>query len=92
MASAAENEVLRANASFYTESGLARAKQHLAPGGVLAVWSYAESSPFVEALRATFAVVEAVPVSFVNDLIDEESTDWLFVAHDEPSAEISGTR
>jgi spermidine synthase len=73
-----------ANGSFYTESGLARAKQHLAPGGILAVWSYAESSPFVEALRAAFAIVETVPVSFVNDLVDEELTDWLFVARDEP--------
>ncbi len=76
-----------ANESFYTEAGLALAKQHLAPGGILAVWSYAESSPFALALRSTFAVVEAVPVSFVNDLIDdEESTDWLFVARDEPNA------
>jgi spermidine synthase len=71
------------NESFYTASGLALAKEHLAPGGILAVWSYAESSPFVEALRAEFKIVEAVPVTFVNDLVDEELTDWLFVAHDE---------
>ena len=77
-----EEHLGSANQSFYPESGLTRAKQHLAPGGVLAVWSYAESSPFVEALRAVFAVVEAVPVCFVNDLIDEEQTDWLFLAHD----------
>ncbi len=44
--------------------------------------SYMESSPFVDALRAAFAVVETVPVSFVNDLVDEEHTDWLFLAHD----------
>jgi len=74
--------------SFYTESGLTRAKHHLAPGGILAVWSYAESSPFVDALRAAFAVVEVVPVSYLNDLVDEEHTDWLFVARDEPT--ISG--
>ena len=72
------------NQSFYTKSGLARAQQHLAPGGILAVWSYAESSPFVDALRATFAVVEIVPVTFRDDLVDEEHTDWLFVASDEP--------
>ncbi len=72
------------NDSFYTESGLTRAKRHLAPGGILAVWSYAESSPFVDALRAAFAVVEAVPVTYVNDLVDEEHTDWLFIARDEP--------
>ena len=70
------------NESFYTESGLTRAKQHLAPGGILAVWSYAESSPFVDALRAAFAVVEIVPVKYVNDLVDEEHTDWLFLARD----------
>ncbi len=71
------------NQSFYTRSGLMRAKRHLAAGGMLAVWSYAESSPFVDALRAAFAVVEVVPVSYVNDLVDEEHTDWLFLARDE---------
>ncbi len=74
------------NESFYTESGLVRAKHHLAPGGILAVWSYAESSPFVDALRAAFAIVEVVPVIYVNDLVDEEHTDWLFVARDEPAS------
>ena len=77
-----EEHLGSANESFYTESGLACAMRHLAPGGVLAVWSYMESSPFVDALRAAFAVVETVPVSFVNDLVDEEHTDWLFLAHD----------
>jgi spermidine synthase len=81
-----EEHLGAANESFYTESGLALAKQHLAPGGILAVWSYAESSPFVDALRAAFAVVEAVPVSYLNDLVEEEHTDWLFVARDEPAA------
>ena len=75
-----------ANESFYTESGLALAKQHLSPGGVFAVWSYAESSPFVDALHRTFAYVDTVPVTFWNDLIDEDLTDWLFVAGDEPFA------
>jgi len=70
------------NEAFYSEPGLARAKQHLAPGGILAVWSYVESSPFVEALRATFTNVEAIPVTYENDLVDEELTDWLFIARD----------
>ncbi len=68
------------NEPFYTAPGLARAKHHLAPDGILAVWSYAESSPFVDALRATFDGVEAVPVTYVNELVDEEHTDWLFLA------------
>jgi spermidine synthase len=72
------------NESFYTASGLASAKQHLAPGGILAVWSYASNSPFVEALHAAFSIVETVSVSYLTDLVDEEFTDWLFVARDEP--------
>jgi len=74
------------NESFYSESGLERAKQHLSPGGILAVWSYAESSPFVAALRSTFSIVESVPVTVMNDLVDEKQTDWLFIARDEPIA------
>ena len=74
------------NNAFYTAAGLARAKRHLAPGGFLAVWSYAENSPFVEALHATFDVVEVVGVEYFNDLVDEEHTDWLFLATDQPRA------
>ncbi len=78
-----EEQLGATSESFYTESGLARAKQHLAPGGILAVWSYSESSPFLAALGTAFSVVETVPVNFVNDLIDEAHTDWLFIARDE---------
>jgi len=75
-----EEQLGTANESFYTESGLSLAKRHLRPGGILAVWSYAENSPFVEALRRTFPIVEALPITVMNDLVDEEQTDWLFVA------------
>ena len=68
--------------AFYTEAGLRRAKAHLAPGGVLAVWSYDESSPFVDALRSVFDEVRVERVEFENDLIDETSTDLLFLAKD----------
>ena len=71
------------NKAFYTRSGLVRAKHHLAPGGILAVWSYADSSAFVEALHTAFDVVDVVSVRYVNDLVDEEHTDWLFLARDE---------
>ena len=67
---------------FHGVGGLARAKRHLAPGGVLAVWSSAESSPFVDALRRTFASVEAEPITVENPQIDETQTDWLFFARD----------
>ena len=68
------------NNSFYTTEGLRAARRHLTPGGVLGVWSYAESSPFAEALREVFREVRIEPVTFVNDLVDEETTDWLFFA------------
>ncbi len=68
---------------FYTADGLRLARRHLAPGGVLGVWSYAESSPFADALREVFREVRIEPVSFVNDLIDEATTDWLFFARDQ---------
>jgi spermidine synthase len=84
-----EENLDAANRSFYTEAGLASARQHLAPAGILGVWSYAEASPFADALRATFDTVEVVPVSFVDDLVDEEHTDWLFIASDERIAEIA---
>ena len=68
------------NESFYTAAGLAQAKDHLAPDGVLAVWSYAESSPFASALHEAFSAVDVVAVTYTNDLVDEEHTDWLFLA------------
>lgn len=70
------------NAAFYTEEGLRLARRHLAPGGILGVWSYAEHSPFSEALRRVFARVREEAVTVVNDLVDEEQTDWLFFARD----------
>lgn len=65
---------------FYTEDGLERARGHLAPGGILGVWSHADSSPFAEALRKVFKEVRLEPVTFFNELVDEETTDWLFFA------------
>ena len=63
-----------------------RAKLHLAPDGILAVWLYAESSPFVDAVRDVFVDVDTVSVTCENDLVEEENTDWLFPARDEGTA------
>lgn len=67
-----------ANAAFYTEDGLRRAREHLAEGGILGVWSYAEHSPFATALRAVFSEVRVEPITVFNDIAGEEQTDWLF--------------
>ena len=66
--------------SFYTAQGLLAAQRHLAADGVLAVWSYAESSPFADALREIFQQVRVEPVTHDNHLIDHQQTDWLFFA------------
>ncbi len=68
--------------AFYTTPGLLAARRHLTPNGVLAVWSYAESSPFADSLREVFDHVHVEPVTFENQLIDEKQTDWLFFASD----------
>ena len=65
---------------FYTAEGLAKARTHLNEGGVLAVWSYAESSSFADALRNTFDQVHVEPVRTLNTLVGHEQTDWLFFA------------
>jgi spermidine synthase len=77
---APDDRLNEANASFYTEAGLVSAREHLAPGGILGVWSYAESSEFSLALRNVFAEVRMEPVTFFNELVEEETTDWLFFA------------
>jgi spermidine synthase len=69
-----------ANVSFYTPEGLQAAGQHLATDGVLGVWSYAESSPFADALQTVFGHVRIEPITYLNRLIDQQQTDWLFFA------------
>jgi spermidine synthase len=77
-----EERLGASNAAFYTADGLAVVKENLPPGCVLAVWSYAESSPFAEALRETFAEVRVERVAFENRAIGVFEMNWLFLARD----------
>ena len=77
-----DDNLATTNGRFYTADGLRLAKQHLAPDGILGVWSYAESSPFADALRETFREVHVEQVTVFNSLIKEDQTDWLFFARD----------
>ena len=79
---APDENLADSNTGFYSEEGLQRAKAHLAGQGVLGVWSYAESSPFADALHRVFQSVTVKPVTFKNDLIDQVVTDWLFFGRD----------
>ncbi len=67
-----------AGSSFYTVPGLREVCEHLAPGGILGVWSYAESSPFKDAMCSVFRTVEVRPVTYFNRHVGESFTDWLF--------------
>jgi len=71
-----------ANGKFYTADGLLRAKLHLEEDGLLGIWSYAESSRFVDALHEVFREVRIEPVTVFNNLINVQQTDWLFFARD----------
>jgi spermidine synthase len=68
------------SASFYREAGLARARRHLAPRGVLGVWSYAESPRFADALARVFSEVRVERVRFENRVFGEAETNVLFLA------------
>lgn len=69
-----------ANSQFYTVDGLKKARQHLNKDGLLGVWSYAESSPFADALHEVFDEVHVESVTVFNNLVNVEQTDWLFFA------------
>jgi len=77
---APDDRLSPANTFFYSEEGLEGARQHLRPGGILGVWSSAESPPFARVLDSLFPEVRVQPVTFFNDLAGEETTDWLFFA------------
>ncbi len=66
--------------AFYTEEVLRTASEHLAPDGVLGVWSYAESPDFARLLRRVFGEVRVERVTFENPVIGQEETNWLFLA------------
>ena len=68
------------NDAFYAEEGLALARRHLAPDGVLGVWSYAQSPTFERALRRTFGEVRVEELSFTNRLLGDQEANWLYFA------------
>jgi spermidine synthase len=68
------------NDAFHSAQGAALAREHLAAGGVLGVWSTESSEAFVEALRSVFAEVEARALDFFNPVTNEPETNWVFLA------------
>jgi spermidine synthase len=68
------------NLPFYSVGGLRQARTHLREKGVLAVWSSAPNDGFVSALAEAFAEVKVEKIEWFNDLVDEEQTDYVFLA------------
>jgi spermidine synthase len=80
---APDDPLLTQSGSFYTPGGLRRASAHLAPGGLLAVWSYAESPAFESALREVFAHVETESTFFRDHAFwNADEINTLFFASD----------
>jgi spermidine synthase len=58
------------NRDLYGADGLALLRRRLRPGGVLAVWSAAESAGFAALLREAFAAVTTLPVPVARGVPD----------------------
>jgi spermidine synthase len=74
-----DDQLVETQRDLYNVSGLSRAAGHLRPGGVFALWSYAEASPLLEVMPIIFPRVTAHPITCINQLLDESFTDWLYV-------------
>lgn len=70
------------SAPFYTPAGLEQVKAHLAPGGVLAVWSAGDDDAFAATLAQSFGASERARILWENELIDQgvEVEDVIFLA------------
>ncbi|MHC4135184.1 MAG: polyamine aminopropyltransferase [Planctomycetota bacterium] len=70
-----------ASEPFYTWQGQRQVVDHLAPAGVLAVWSSDDDDDFAEVLEEVYPEARRERVRWVNELIDdEEIEEILFLA------------
>jgi len=82
---APRNRLSHSSAPFYTEDGQRSVVHHLAPGGVLGVWSAERDEAFAEVLDDVYAYSETEHVSwFCNDLGEMEHTLFLARRDDLP--------
>jgi spermidine synthase len=74
------------SASFYSQSGLERLRNHLNPGGILGLWS--DDRPddhFLGVLRASFSEAWPEPVTFDNPLLRVPYTQTVYLAKNHES-------
>jgi spermidine synthase len=75
------NVLHQANTRFYHEEGLGELAQHLAPGGVFALW--ADGAPeafFTNRLGKVFASAESHTIAFDNPITGGSSEGAVYVA------------
>lgn len=72
------------SAPFYTPEAQAVIKEHLAPGGVLAVWSAGDNDDYAAMLAAAYRETTREHVVWVNELVNQgqEIDDVIFLARD----------
>lgn len=72
------------SAPFYTAAAQATIKEHLAPHGVLAIWSAGDNDDYAATLAETFQEATRERVEWVNELVNQgqEIEDVIFLARD----------
>jgi len=72
------------SAPFYMAETQTTIKKHLAPGGVLAIWSAGDDDDYAAMLAATYSESARERVEWVNELVNQgqEIEDVIFLARD----------
>ncbi len=74
-----DDQLAEVNHHFYEVDGLQSAVRHLNEKGQLALWSYDQHTPLLEAMRQVFDDATVLPIRFYNQLVHEHHTDWLYM-------------
>ena len=77
----APDRLLGRDGGFYTPEGLGALARHVAPGGVVSLWSDdAPNERIVRHLEAAFGAAEVVPVAWPNPYTGEAVTQSVYLA------------
>ena len=72
------------HAAFYEPPGMRRLTNHIAPGGVFALWSAdPPDDAFMASLGASFETVRAESIEFFNPVVDSPDTNTIYIARRE---------
>lgn len=66
------------NAEFYSETSLRACGRHLAPEGILGIWSSAHSDHLADVLRTVYGNLVIETITWFNRHVQESVTDYLY--------------